>query len=75
MDQVYQALKVFQRADDEWSEQLQAVYGKWAGDARYRDSLNGATPLLRRLKSERMAAMKEWERLKSQPVETKEVSA
>jgi hypothetical protein len=60
-----QALKAFQKADDEWSEQLHAVYGKWAGDARYNNGLNGATPLLRRLKVERMAAFNEWERSKA----------
>jgi hypothetical protein len=54
-------LKPFQDADDAWSAELQRVFGKRAGDARYRPEGKGAEGSeLRRLHNARMAARHAW---------------
>jgi hypothetical protein len=54
-------LKPFQDADDAWSLELQRIFGKNAGDARYQERGKGAEGSeLRRLHDERMIAQTLW---------------
>lgn len=55
------ALQAFGLADDEWQRQLEAAFGKAAGDARYEARGRGqdATPL-RRAYDDREAALLAW---------------
>lgn len=56
------AAKALQLADDEWQRQLEATFGKAAGDARYdaRGLGEEGTPL-RRAQYDREAARLAWE--------------
>lgn len=55
------ALKPFQEADDAWGTELQRIFGKHAGDARYTDKGKGLEGSeLRRLHDAREAARIAW---------------
>lgn len=60
-EQKLDAMKAFQLADDAWQMELERVYGKRAGDARYNSKLNGATAELEALRGLRDEAMREYE--------------
>lgn len=55
------ALQAFNRADDAWSVELEKVFGKQAGGARYNSRLNGSTPELERLRMARNEAQNVYE--------------
>lgn len=54
-------LEAFNTADGAWQLELEKEYGKRAGDARYNQRLNAATPPLARLKQLRSTMMAEYE--------------
>lgn len=60
-EQKLDAMRAFQLADDAWQMELERVYGKRAGDARYNSKLNGATAELEALRALRNEAMKAYE--------------
>jgi len=47
-------------ADNMWSDELERVYGKDAGDARYDNKRNAATPMLKTLREIKRHADNAW---------------